>query len=228
MSQAAFENWVAAYRRIQEEGTGMMWPSETLIRLFKGPYVPATGKKFQGKKVLEVGFGNANNLVFLGTLGMSLYGVEIKADLCDAVREKLAGYGLRADLREGTNLRLPFTDNEFDFLVSWNVLHYENTEKNILAGLREYARVLKPNGRFFLSTTGPEHKILNGATKVGPHRYQIGRDDDFRKGEIYFYFDSAEYIHHYFSQCFREIQVGRTHDFFFTETLDWFIVTGIK
>jgi ubiquinone/menaquinone biosynthesis C-methylase UbiE len=140
----------------------------------------------------------------------------------------MSDYGFEADLRVGTNRHIPFAENQFDFLVSWNVLHYEDNEADIQQALVECRRVLKPGGRFFVSTTGPEHKILQDSTTLGSHRYRIGREDDFRQGQVFFYFDAPNYIHHYFSQVFGDIQVGRTHDFLFTETLDWFIVTGVK
>jgi SAM-dependent methyltransferase len=144
------------------------------------------------------------------------------------VRGKFGALGIQIDLRVGTNQHLPFENANFDFLVSWNVLHYEGTEEGVRAGLREYARVLKPAGRLILSTTGPEHKILNDARALGGHRYQIGREDDFRKGEVHFLFDASNYIHRYFEESFSDVLVGRTHDQLFTASLDWWIVTAVK
>ena len=94
--------------------------------------------------------------------------------------------------------------------------------------IEEYRRVLKPGGRFFISTTGPEHLILKDSRTLGAHRYQIGRADDFRKGQVFFYFDAPNYIQHYFAEHFKDVLVGRTHDLLFTATLDWFIITGVK
>lgn len=230
MSQTAqaFDAWLSAYQKYIREGTELLWPTETLVRLFKGSYVPGLDKNYQGKKVLDISSGSGNNLMLLGSLGLKLYATEVKQELCDILKERMGRSGLDLEARRGTNRNLPFGDAEFDFLVSWNVLHYENSEETILQGLKEYARVLKPGGRLFLSTTGPEHKILTGATTLGPHRYQIGRSDDFRKGEVFFYFDTPEAIKDYFSRYFRDVMIGRIHDFLLTETLDYFIVTGIK
>lgn len=207
---------------------GLAWPNETLIRIFKAPYIPGLGKDFAGRKLLDVGFGHGNNLVFLASLGLKLYGTEVTEEICKTVGARLAPMGLAPDLRVGFNRKLPFGDDEFDFLVSWNTLHYESTEDAIKASILEYRRVLKPGGRFFISTTGPEHKILKGAKTLGAHRYEIGRDDDFRKGETFFYFDAPNYIHHYFDPVFSDVLVGRTHDFLFTDTLDWYVITGVK
>jgi ubiquinone/menaquinone biosynthesis C-methylase UbiE len=222
------EKWTQAYREFMNDGTELMWPSETLIRLFKGNYVPDMDRNYAGKKVLEVGVGRGNNLVFLASLGMELCGTELSEEICTDANTKLNKLGYNADLRVGTNRQLPFPDNSFDFLVSWSVIHYEDNEDDMRKAIAEYARVLKPNGRVFVQTTGPEHKILLNSTTLGSHRYQIGRPDDFRAGQVFFYFDAPNYIEMYFGESFKNVMVGRTHDHLFTETLDWFVVTGTK
>ena len=228
MGTSTFDKWAEMYRKFAAEGSELMWPSETLVRMFKGNYVTGLDKNYQGKKVIDIGFGNGNNLIFLGSLGLLLSGIEVTREICTGVGSRLAKLGHTSDLRVGSNRSIPFGDAAFDFLVSWNVLHYEENEGDIRAALSEYSRVLKPGGRFFLSTTGPDHKILRDARTLGTHRYQINRDDDFRKGQIFFYFDSPNYLRYYFSEHFDDVLTGRTHDHIFTETLDWFIVTGVK
>lgn len=228
MTDNAFDKWAAFYSKAISEGSELMWPSETLVRLFKGSYVPGLTKNYQGRNVIEVGFGNGNNLIFLASLGLSLSGTEVDDKICQTVQSKMNRLGYEADLRVGDNRHLPFSDNRFDFLLSWNVIHYENNEEAINEAIAEYHRVLKPGGRFFLSTAGPEDSILNNSITLGTHRYQIGHPDDFRQGQVFFYFDAPNYIQYYFAKRFSELLVGRTHDFLFTKTADSFIVTGIK
>ena len=228
-SEKMSHDWADTYKMFKASGSELSSPSETVIRLFKGNYV--TGdviSSYAGKTGLDVGFGNGNNTFFLASLGMDVSGVEIHQDICDAASKDFERAGLQADLRVGTNQSLPFDDNSFDYLLSWNVLHYEGSEEGIKAGLKEYSRVLKPNGRLFLSTTGPTHKILADSETLGGHRYKIGRADDFRKGQVHFFFDSPDYIQFYFQDHFKELQIGRIQDQLFNETLDWWIVTGTK
>ncbi|MGC9384578.1 MAG: class I SAM-dependent methyltransferase [Kosmotogaceae bacterium] len=196
--------------------------------MFKGDYI--TGKKidYHGKSVLDVGFGNGNNTLFLASLEMQVFGIEIHEDICKSASMEFKKIGIEVDLRVGTNQSIPFEDNSFDFLVSWNVLHYEGSERGIKAGIKEYARVLKPGGRLFLSTTGPKHKILYNSKTLGNHLYEIGRNDDFRKGQVHFFFDNTNYLDFYFSPKFKELQFGRIQDRLFLDDLDWWLVTGIK
>lgn len=220
--------WLTEYRRLNETARSLLFPAETLVRAFKGNYIPGMPKAYEGLRACDVSCGSGNNTFFLHDLGLDVSATEIHKDICADVRRSAQLSNRKVDVRVGTNCSLPFEDNFFDFLVSWNVLHYEKTEDNIRRGIAEYARVLKPGGRLILSTTGPEHKILSGARTVGPHLYEIGRTDDFRKGERFFYFDAPNYLHYYFAPFFAEVMVGRIRDYLFTETLDWWLVTGRK
>ncbi|MDP7191469.1 MAG: class I SAM-dependent methyltransferase [Alphaproteobacteria bacterium] len=228
MEDDAFKKWAAAYDRFRQEGQALAYPSETLVRLFKGDYVPGLAKDFSGKSVLEVGVGNGNNAVFMASLGLEVCGTEVQQEICDSTSSLFDQLGCQGNFQVGVNRNLPFEDSQFDFLVSWNVLHYEDNEAHVEAGIREYARVMKPGGRLFLSTTGPEHKILEDSESLGPHRYRIGRDDDFRKGQVFFYFDDADSINLFFGKVFKDVMVGRVHDRLFTATFDCLIVTAVK
>lgn len=221
-------DWANEYQATAESGEELVYPSETLIRLLKGDYITGKHIETRGKTILDVGFGEGNNTIFFASLGMNVSGVEIHDKICEQVSDKLQRRKLNADLRLGANQNIPFADNSFDFLVSWNVLHYEGSENGILAALKEYARVLKPNGRLLLSTTGPTHKILLNAKTLGNHQYEIGRSTDFRKGQVHFFFDAPNYIEYYFNPYFDDLKIGRIEDMLFNEKLDWWLVTGVK
>src|SRR5262245_12042525 len=99
----AQELWRQCYDTAAKEGWELLWPSETLVRLFKGSYVPDLDRNYGGKSVLDVGCGNGNNLLFLGTLGLQLFGTETSEALCAETRERLRQRGLELDIRPGTN-----------------------------------------------------------------------------------------------------------------------------
>lgn len=224
----AFTKWAEFYQRMAAAGTEQLWPSETLIRLLRGRYVPGMPKDLRGLKVLDVGCGNGNNAVFLCAAGMQVAVTEVDAAICDLVRERMRRLGYEVDAKVGANRSLPFASDTFDFIVSWNVIHYEASEAEIRAAFAEHARVLKPGGRLLLSTTGPDHRILQGHTRLGPHRYQIGRADDFRKGQVFYYFDDEASLREHLAPSFADVQIGRVHDHLMTETLDAFVACATK
>ena len=221
-----FEKWSAFYT--EADAKILRYPNEPLARIVKGHYIPGLVKDYAGKKVLDIGFGHGNNLLFLHTLGMVLYGIEVQSEICAVVGDRLKKHGIESDLRQGTNQQIPFPDQMFDFLVSWDVLHYESTEDHLRQALAEYYRVLKPGGRLFLSTVAPESSVLRQARIVGPHRYQLSRDDDFRKGTIFFCCDRPAYLQTYLEERFQRVLVGRATDALFAETYDSFVATAIR
>lgn len=225
MSTQVVDKWKKFYC---DSGLGMVWPNESLVRFFKGNYIAGFQDEYQRKKVLDIGFGTGNNLMFFGTLGMELHGVEIHEEICQKGVERLREMGYESDLRPGDNRNIPFPDEYFDYIVPWDVLHYEGEENRIIEAIAEYHRVLKPGGRIFLSTVAPDHTILNGSETLGNHQYRIGRDDDFRKGQIFFYFDAPQYLKFYFSKYFVDILIGRSTLDNFVEINDTFFLTGVR
>ena len=227
--KSAFDVWTELYTlKRADYHTGKTWPSETLLRLLNGNYIPGQDKNYAGKKVLDLGFGNGNNMILLGSLGFDLYGIEVTEEICQVVKSKMAELKYDADLRAGTNTCIPFEDNMFDLLISWNVIHYEDNEDSMRKAISECQRVLKPGGRVLISTTGPEHKILRNSKSAGKHLYQILRQDDHRKGEVFYYFDTEENIKRLFEPLFKDVLIGRVTDFLMTEKLDSYLITGVK
>ena len=203
-----------------------MWPQETLIRMMKGPYLDEYEISYAGKRLLEVGVGSGVNFPFYESLGLKIFGTEVKQEICDFMENNWRSRGIDCVLSEGTNTSIPFPGNQFEFLVSWNVLHYESDEDAIMAALIEYRSKLKPGGRIFISTTGPTHKILVGSEKIGKNLFLIGRDGDMRVGQTFFYFENEDEIRRIFGSVFDDVRIGRTISDIFTDKLDWYIITG--
>jgi ubiquinone/menaquinone biosynthesis C-methylase UbiE len=224
----SFKKWQDFYLTACRSGGEQLHPSENLVRMLKGKYITNFNPDYKGKKIVDIGFGSANNIPLLHNLGLKVYGTEVTKDICKFYHDKLSQLNIDVVLKQGQNTGLPFDDNFFDFLISWNVIHYESDENNMIKAINEYSRILKPGGRFFLSSTGPKHYITEGSESLGPHLYKIKRKDTFRKDEVYFYFDDEQSINYYFSNKFKDIEIGRTTTSLFTKCIDWFLVTGIK
>ena len=101
-----------------------------------------TGK---GKKVLEVGVGAATDFLQWAKNGAELYGIDLTPEAIAHAQHRLELYGCSAkDIKVADAENLPFSDNFFDIVYSWGVIHHSpDTPK----ALKEIIRVLKPAGK---------------------------------------------------------------------------------
>lgn len=199
------------------------WPVEVMLKLLFGDYLRVKPIINAKTKVLDVGCGFGNNLMPFLVLGCPCFGVEISEEISLLTQTILYRRGFKnVEIKKGSNRELPFPDNEFNLIISNNVLHYESNEEDINKALAEYSRVLKPDGTLFLMTVGPQHTIYQKAVPLGNHRYRIS-DYDFRDGEIYFYFDNEKYLEFFLSKYYSQVETGRVTEHLMKQHLDFLI-----
>jgi ubiquinone/menaquinone biosynthesis C-methylase UbiE len=122
-------------------------PYELLLRRFERNNVPVSD--FKGKKALDAGCGGGRYTIALKKLGFAeVVGVDISEVGLETCRKRLVEKGIGGVLyKEGNVLELPFGDATFDFVFSNGVLHHT---KDMVKGIHELLRVLKPMGQGFL------------------------------------------------------------------------------
>ena len=226
---AKFEIW----RDYYADSDGSQYPTESLVRLFKGGFIPEMGEAFRsgtykGRRALEVGCGNGINLTFLGSLGLEIAGVEVHADILPKIEERLGRHGLSAELKVGENLSLPFADESFDYVVSWQVIHYVENADEMTAAVEEYCRVLKPGGRAIIGTTGPAHSYRENAIPLGESRFQVTHNMDHTSGQTFFYFTSPQQIRRFACGPFDDVLIGRSTEDLFNYVNDYYLIAARK
>lgn len=85
------------------------------------------------------------------TFGTQLTGVEISANMIAVAQNNAAQYGFdsnRVRYVQGNAMSMPFEANQFDAVFTNGSLHEWERPADVLV---EIARVLKPNGKFFIS-----------------------------------------------------------------------------
>ena len=90
-----------------------------------------------------------------------IFGIDISEDMLKIGREKIKAkkLGDKIELLEGDSENLIFNDNKFDaVMVAFGVRNFEN----LLKGLNEFHRVLKPGGTvMILEFSHPENQIFS-------------------------------------------------------------------
>jgi ubiquinone/menaquinone biosynthesis C-methylase UbiE len=103
--------------------------------------------RFHGKRVLEVGCGNAYTLAKYAEHGAQVFGLDLTKKAIDVSKRRFDIGGIDGEFHVGNAEQLPFGDNTFDCICSMGVLHHvSNTE----SATEEIYRCLKPGGRLIV------------------------------------------------------------------------------
>ena len=121
-------------------------------------------------RILDVGCGTGGNLKLLSQFG-DAEGVDVSIDALEFCRQR----GLN-NVRLGAAEELPFEDGTFDLVTALDVVEHIDDD---IAGLREFRRVLKPDGRILLFV--PTFMFLWGVQDDVSHHRRRYRLPELRK-----------------------------------------------
>ena len=94
-------------------------------------------------KVLEIGVGLGADHQKFAEAGADLYGLDLTAKAVEHTHRRLKSFDLESNLSVGDAENLKFSDESFDMVYSWGVLHHSpNTPKAI----SEVFRILRNGG----------------------------------------------------------------------------------
>jgi ubiquinone/menaquinone biosynthesis C-methylase UbiE len=103
-----YESWCRS-----PQGKAMERSAEKLILTLVAPQ--------PGERVLDIGCGTGNHLLFFSKLGLDINGIDASLYMINRARERL---GSRVLLKQARAEDLPFDDNEFDLAVFINTLEF--------------------------------------------------------------------------------------------------------
>jgi SAM-dependent methyltransferase len=97
---------------------------------------------------LDVGCGTGWHIRSFAGHGFKMTGLDSSKDQVANAKEN--NQNSNSNLLVGDALKCPFSDNQFDFIYSINVMHHLKTKENQLEMFAEIDRLLKHEGYFFL------------------------------------------------------------------------------
>jgi tellurite methyltransferase len=133
--------------------------------------------------MLDLGCGVGRHAFLFAEHGFAVEAIDGAPAGLDFARREAAARGLRLGLRQADADALPFADDGFDYVLSWNVI-FHGTMGDVGRRLAEIWRVLKPGGLYqgtMLSKrdaqfgrgrlVAPDTFIRSSDPKAHPHYY---------------------------------------------------------
>ncbi|MDB5776793.1 MAG: hypothetical protein JWP38_2926 [Herbaspirillum sp.] len=223
-----FEAWEQYYSDLNS----LLFPNEYVLRSFVGKYPGLNiDRNYRGKKICDVSCGDGRNMVLLHKLGFDLFGTEVTQATADITTEKLKNhpFQIACEIKAGTNTNLPFDDNFFDYMLSWNAIYYLEDERSEMdSHVAEYARALKKGGYFVCSVPTKNCYSLLNCKELGNNRIEIDPLENswgngLLKGTLMYRFDSFEHIEEKFGAHFTNFSWCKVSDDCFGLSLEYFI-----
>lgn len=122
-----------------------------------------------GREVLDAACGEGYGSHLLAARAKSVTGLDVSEDAVSHARERYCRDNLR--FARGDATQLPYADDSFDVVVSFETLEHLDAQEALLA---EFRRVLRPDG--FLVISSPDRKAYSDET---------GYDNPFHVRELY-------------------------------------------
>ena len=204
------------------------WPSEVLLRtFFSSSYFRQHREISEGMKLLDIGCLHANNLAPFQNCKLDLYGTEVNSGMVELSIEACSHIEINADIRLGTNRKLPFDDNFFDIVISLNTIHYEDNQNDLNDALSEFHRVGNDNCEYLIGSVGANHRFHRTAQRLAVNQYLL-TVEDFRKGQIMSYFDSADHMLDCLSTKFSSVEIVTTTESWPSDVYEFYFAKCIK
>lgn len=113
------------------------------------------------KTVLEIGCGDGYGSAYLAEGARKVTGIDYEEAVIYQAQNKYKRVNLGFARMDAANLQ--FTDNSFDIVCSFQVIEHI-PEDRLSRYLSEVSRVLKDDGKFYLSTLNVEHAVKSPLT----------------------------------------------------------------
>jgi ubiquinone/menaquinone biosynthesis C-methylase UbiE len=153
------------------------WGEHLARYFFALPYV-------KGKKILDIACGTGYGLAFLSRQAVFSVGVDIDLQAAVLARKEI---GSRAAVILGDGTKLPFADESFDVITSFETLEHLYKRGEFLAELK---RVLKKDGWLILSTPNAYYtKPVNGKPVNPFHIFEYRPEELRAELENYFFLE---------------------------------------
>jgi len=142
-------------------------------------------------RVLDLGCGVGRHALALARMGFQVDALDGSKTGLDEVEKAKQKHNLDINLHHGLMTHLPFANNCFDYVVSWNVI-YHGDEVVLQSCIKEITRVLKPGGLFQGTLLSKRNKHYGVGDYISKNTWI--RDTGSDKDHPHYYCNFAEVV----------------------------------
>jgi len=195
------------WSKLYGPGSNISYPAEGVIRILKGTFPDLHMLKPTSGSILDLGCGDGRHFPLFEQSNLDGYGVEISEEICSNVSSNLSNRNIPfKQIISGTTDNLPFDNNFFDYLLTWNSCYYMTAarELDFSNHISEMARVLKKDGWLIASLPKKTSFIFKDSLPSETSGFQVIANDPYnvRNGEILKCFNSKEELEGEFDKEF--------------------------
>ena len=206
---------------------GRKYPTEFVVRSFLASYPNHDKLKFKKHdKILDIGFGDGRNSMFLCDQGFEVYGTEITKEIVELTNKNMQEFGYNVNFKVGRNTNIPFKNNFFDFVLASHVCYYCDPGEIFEDNLKEISNKLKKNGFFIGSVVNSKTYLLKDSIILTDGTRKITHDPyNNREGYRMKSFENKTSVKKAFSKYFYDIRIGIANNNYFgiDEKVFWVI-----
>src|SRR4051794_25242660 len=119
-----------------------------------------------GEYILDLATGTGWTSRLVAMRGARVVGVDLGADLIEAAQERSTAEGLKIEYRVGDAEALPFSEGEFDAVISTCGIMFASRPESAAS---ELARVTRTGGRIALTTWLPDSNLFEMFKVMKPY-----------------------------------------------------------
>jgi ubiquinone/menaquinone biosynthesis C-methylase UbiE len=171
--------------RTQEGRADWLRPEEDVAKLVEKLRPQA------GVKALDLGCGVGRHALAFARAGFETHAMDLSEAGLGELERSAQADGLSVKTHLAPMTELPFADNSFDYVLSFNVI-YHGDPSIVRTAIAEIARVLKPGGVYQGTMLSKRNGNFGLGREVAPDTFVRDGDDD--KDHPHFYCSAGELV----------------------------------
>ncbi|MCD6472787.1 class I SAM-dependent methyltransferase [Candidatus Aerophobetes bacterium] len=175
--------WEKTYKWNKENKNYLVYPDEEVVRIVKKIFLPNGVKK-----VLDAGCGSGRHSLYMLRENLKVFAIDTSRTGLEITRALAKESGHKIDLKQASIIKIPYSNDFFDAVLCWGIIHYLNPDE-VDKAISEFYRVIKPGGYLILTL----RSTIDSEFKKDINKYDMSISDaPESKGMVFKYYNKDE------------------------------------